>query len=198
MMRNLRDALCLLALAAGLFAHWSPARGQPRAAEPAEWQAEIDGVGPTVADAKEHATERACEQLRDYLAGRYPTLRWMPDAPYLWSKRLVEMKGLPVEIQLPRPGETAQQVTLLVRFDAEDLKDLEVRNREQQAKDRTQRGRDRHRLAALVLAGIAAGLVVLKGYLWLEEATRGYSTGVLRLVALVLVGLVVAVLIWVA
>jgi hypothetical protein len=200
-MKNIRDALVLLALASGLLALWSPAWGQVSTPTPEKAGIDVEGVGVTVSDAKDDAGERACEQFRDYLAGKYPKLLWLPDPAYLWRKGLVELKGEPVQKELrSRDGDpvTVHQVTLRLHLGGEDVKELDALNRPLQAKERDLRARERHRLAALVLTGIAAGLVVLKLYLWLEEATRGYWAGLLRLAALVLLGLVIAVLIWLA
>ena len=48
---------------------------------------------------------------------------------------------------------------------------------------------DRHLLLARVLGGAVAVLLVLAGYLRLEDATRGYYTRLLRLAAIALVAL---------
>jgi hypothetical protein len=48
---------------------------------------------------------------------------------------------------------------------------------------------ERHKLLGRVLAGLVIALVVIAGYLRLEEATRGYYTQMLRLAAVTLVSL---------
>ncbi len=196
-MKTIRDALCLLALAAGLLAARSPAWSQPLLPEQGSQPVEVQGFGPTVRDAERDAVERACTRFQEYLTEKYPALVWKVDPGYLWKRGLVQLKNDPVEKTLERIGKV-QQVSLVVNLGSEDPREIDSLNREQLTKERTVRSLDRHRLTALVLAGLVAGLVVLKLYLWLEEATRGYSSGLLRLAALVVLGLVIAVLLWIA
>src|SRR5262249_42955481 len=89
------------------------------------------------------------------------------------------------------------EVTLTLALEPRHLTQIESLAREQRAKELQQRVKDRHRWLGLGLIGIAAALVILKLYLWLEDLTRGYSTNLLRAAALVILGVVIAVLLWV-
>lgn len=199
-MKTLRALLCGLALLSGLLAGRASLWAQPRSPDRTEWEVEVQGYGATVSDAERDAVENAAGQLREYLAGRYPTLTWSPDSAYLWRKSLVHLRGAPVEKTLDRGGaaQKLQEVTLRLTLTGSDIQQIEQRNQEQVARNRDLRSKERHHLLALITVGMAAGLVLLKLYLWLEEVTHGYSTGLLRGIALVLLGLVIAVLIWIA
>ena len=187
-MRTFKNALIVLAVLAGVLnlraKLW--AQEQPQSVESVRW--EVSGLGPTPLLAERDALERACEQVREYLSAAHPHLTWQPDPTFLRNSGMARLQGSPVEKTTETLGKL-QQVKLQVTLLPEHLDEMEQYSR-------FARIQDRHRWLGLVLAGMAAALVVLKVYLWLEEATRGYSTTLLRSLALILLGAVLAVMLW--
>jgi hypothetical protein len=83
------------------------------------------------------------------------------------------------------PGEPAQHAQVRVEITGRYLQEVQKLAREE-------RMQQRHLLLARVLVGLVALLMVVAGYLRLEDATRGYYTTLLRVAAvgiLVLAGL---------
>jgi hypothetical protein len=145
-----------------------PFRGGPAPDTPVIKE-EFDGFGKT----DELAEQEALESAHDWLAKNL-RIGWTPSPEYLRKKGLVrfdeartrefeaagEMKVVHARLQITQPQLDAMK----------DLARHEVRQH-------------RHAVLFRVLAGLVALLLVVGGYLRLEEATRGYYTGLLRLTA---------------
>ena len=163
--------------------------GKAQAEPPPERQGElVKGYGVDPARAEEQAVEQAQERVRDLLAEKLGTsLRPdsdMLDPDYLTPARGHPARGRPVAVTL-KDGDWFV-ASYRVRLNDNYLREVARFARHQQMGDR-------HLIAARVLAGLVALLLVVTGYLRLEEATRGYATTMLRAAA-VAVLLVVVVL----
>jgi hypothetical protein len=98
-------------------------------------------------------------------------LGWIPPASYLREKGIVRL----TQTAEPREAEAGDfKASARAELTLEHFRDLAQLARQ----DRMQQ---RQLLAARVLAGLVALLVVATGYLRLEDATRGYYTTLLRL-----------------
>jgi hypothetical protein len=171
------------------------AGGQGRA-EPAKAEAEpkpvlVDGYGRNTEGAKQIALANARKKVEILLEERFPG--WAPsakqlDEDYLLQKGVIRLAGAPEEIKFK--GEDRFQARAEVVLKDEYLQELT----KQVQQERVQQ---RQGLLARVLAGLLVLLVVVGGYLRLEEATRGYYTSLLRLAALAVVGATAGVL-WLA
>lgn len=186
-MSRLKDLLCVLVIVAAWLSQRTPVAAQARTDTVALGRAQ--GVAERADDADQEAAAQACLQVRDYLKRHYAALTWLPDPAYLRAHNIIH-KREETEKHLERSGRVVE-VTYAVTLTPAQLHAIEQLSR-------AQRIQERQRLFGLLLAGLAAGLVVLKAYLWLEELTRGYSTNLLRGGALVILGLVIALLIWLA
>jgi hypothetical protein len=141
---------------------------------------EVEGFGKTRDTAEENALKDACEKVVEHLTRKYGSNVFLPDPTYLREARMarvVEVKP----VDLPHSGEV-QKVTLVVELKPENVQDLLRQGREQ-------RSLERQRIAALGLGGVVVLLLVVVGYLRLEDATKGYYTTLLRLAAVSLLGL---------
>lgn len=141
------------------------------------------GYGLTVKDAEASALEQAC----DWLA-KPERLGWAPTPEYLREKNMVRVteRG-EQEFKVAQDfaqGGRMQKVTMQLDVYAEQARDI-------QKQARQARIPMRHLLLARVLGGLVALLIVVGGYLRLEEATKGYCTRLLRIAA---VGIVVLIL----
>jgi hypothetical protein len=188
-MNRIKDILCVLLVIAALLAVRTPAAAQVRPVGEGIFLGKVQGLAENVKDAESEAAEMACARIQEYLLRNYPGRNWKPERTDVWTSRILHSREA-VEKNLTRSGKMVE-VSYEVIVTPGQLAEME-------SIERQQRVQDRHRWLALILAGIAAGLVVLKVYLWLEELTRGYSTNLLRAAALVILGLVIAVLIWLA
>jgi hypothetical protein len=187
-MSRIKETLCCLAVIAALLTLRSPASAQPLRFPPDSISlGEVHGIHPNLEEAENDAVEAACKEVKLYLVRTHSGLCWTPDPAYLRKSSIVHSREW-TKRDLATTGPVIE-VTYRVTLTPAQLQEIE-------SFDRHQRVQDRHRWLGLLLAGVAAGLVVLKLYLWLEELTRGYSTNLLRAAALVILGLVIAVLIW--
>jgi len=145
------------------------------AAHGATWTAVVSGHGVTREDAEQMALEEARDRVAAYLHQREPSLRWMPTVDDLRRWNMIQdirhRDNQPSARLGPHP-EVDVTVTVSDRAFQEILR------------------RDRHLLAAKLLAALVALLALAAGYFRLEELTRGYYTGTLRVLALLGVGLV--------
>jgi hypothetical protein len=143
---------------------------------------EFTGYGKTVKDAEAHALEQAHAWM-----AQHANFGWTPSAEYLRERGLVRF-GDPTEEEFEKAG--------LMKVVKGDLEVTPEQAREIQQHARQERMSSRHLLLAKVLGGLVCLLLVVGGYLRLEEATRGYYTRALRLgalgiLAVVLLGLLV-------
>jgi hypothetical protein len=155
-------------------------KGRPAAANYPTWI--VAGYGPTVPDAQTHGFAEASRTIADYLQKHHPALAWAPPESYLRQHGIVRPVGEPQSKDLNLAGPT-KEVQLRVTITPELLEDALVMSRQQ-------RMEDRQALLARILAGLAAVLLVVGGYLRLEDATRGYYNRALRLAAAGLLAIV--------
>jgi hypothetical protein len=141
------------------------------------WVIDVKGVGASenAARTDSDALEKACQDLAAYLKRHYPDIDWQPTVEDLEQAKMIEVVGEPAK-KTSDSGETYYVATLKVALNQQQLLAL----RETARQHRVQ---DRHHTAALALVAICVFLVVAVGYLKLEEMTRGFYTGLLRVVA---------------
>ena len=141
------------------------------AADPA-WA--VDGYGENPADAEEDALRRARESVQKFIDEHYGSLHWAPTVEQLQKANVVRLEGSPEARQFEdEQVQVAHAKVELTRGYREGLQKMVL----------LQHTRQRQWLAAKVLGGVVALLLVCGGYLRLEEATRGYYTRLLRLAA---------------
>ena len=160
-----------------------PARAEKAQAEtPPDSEKDLaKGYGLDAAKARERAMEKAQELVREQLAEKLGTA-FRPgaevlDPEYLTRFEVVRSVGEPVGEPTTK-GETLV-ATYRVRVTPDYLREVARAVRHQQMNDR-------HLLAGRVLIGLVAVLLVVTGYLRLEDLTRGYATTILRAAAVVI------------
>jgi hypothetical protein len=152
---------------------------------------EVEGFGEKDDDARSRAVERACDVVADYLRDTHNETDYKPKAEYLLELKIIPpMNDLPVTNAALTDLPNMKKATLQLQVSADSVKKMCNQAREQRAEKR-------QHWMGLSLAGVVAFLLVAAGYLRLEEATKGYYTGLLRLTALVLLGMAAGV-IWYA
>jgi hypothetical protein len=195
----MRSKWWLILLAFVLFAgnrhiSFSVASGRPgkkqavpsaRVAAKAKSENVVDGYGPTAAAAKERALEHAQERVESLLRERFGADGWKPNeeqlsADYLIFYKVVTPQGEPE----PAPGINGNDRAMVARYKVELTKDYLG---EVQRLAREQRVQERHLVMARLLGWMVVLLLVVAGYLRLEDMTRGYATRLLRLAAVALV-----------
>jgi hypothetical protein len=169
--------LCLLA--GGVLTSCTLA-ARPVAPGPAQikLKEQFEGYGLTTNDAKLHALERACDWLE---ANAH--LDWKPTPEFLREKDMVRFSE-PTDQEFEKAGQM-KVVTMQLEITAAQAQEIQKRVRQEHMTSR-------HSLLARVLGGVVCLLIVVGGYLRLEEATKGYYTRLLRLAAitfLIVVGL---------
>jgi hypothetical protein len=136
----------------------------------------------------EDALVKAQEQVYFHLRQRYPSMTWTPDLKYI-DRRLVKDRKEEEEQREVIPGErgTARRLVLQVKVTPDDYRDMVNQDRQEKVKARML-------LLGKLLLGIVLILGLVAGYFRLDEATKGYHTGLLRLAAVTLLGVAGAVL----
>jgi len=177
-------------LLAGLVLAGSPSLASAQPADETTKTVTASGFGRDPEKADERALEDAVSKVAEYLRTRYEEpIGWTaPEA--LLQPELLRRKGVlrdPKTTQGSFAGENGFKATYKVAItrDYLDLVHQEVRE---------ERIQSRQLALAKVLGGLVVLLVVVGGYLRLEEATRGYYTALLRITALGVLGLVLLVL----
>jgi len=135
----------------------------------------VTGVGTTREEAEANALKRACDKLSEFLASEYGETGWKPSPAFLAQYKAYQLVGEPEKVDIL--GEKNEQVKIEVRLTPEVFDQI-------QRLARDQRMGERQRVAARGLAGILSVLLVVFGYLKLEDVTKGYHTTLLRLTAL--------------
>jgi hypothetical protein len=125
--------------------------------------------------AQQAALRKARESVQKYLNEHYGSLGWRPSLEQLVQAGVVRPEGTPGTHKL-NTGEEVQEAHARVELTRNYREGLQRMVLQQHT-------RQRQWLMARVLAGAVALLLVCAGYLRLEEATRGYYTRLLRLVA---------------
>jgi hypothetical protein len=166
---------------AGAFGCAAPAAPPVRGAEHLpRW--EVDGYGRTPEAAEQIALERARAKVEEYLRANYEArFGWRAPESLLRPEDLRQKWGVVVH------GHKAEKRQLKV-VDGDDLAyrataQVQITPQYQAEVNRLVREHQvlgRHLIAVRVLAGLVIVLVVVAGYLRLEEATRGYYTTLLR------------------
>jgi hypothetical protein len=137
----------------------------------------VQGEGATAAEAEQNALAAGRGLVLDHLHRDGVPWVWEPTDDYLRRAGIV---------RLGEPERTASgyRVEALV-----GVTPAQRQRREMVGLDQEARTLGRLALLARVLAGLLALLAVAAAYLRLDEATKGYYTGRLRLAALALLGL---------
>lgn len=161
--------LCSIAASSLMNGSSASARSTPAEPKKVVIHEEFKGYGLTQKDAEADALKTAC----DWLTAQ-AKLGWTPSPDYLREKGMVEF-GRPTEEEFEKSG-LLKVVTAQLNINA-------AQTREIQTQARQERMESRHRSSLLVLAGVVGLLLVVGGYLRLEEATKGYYTRLLRLAA---------------
>jgi hypothetical protein len=170
--------LCLLA--GGFQASCSLAQAGPKPVEPKKFviKEEFTGYGETVTQAQTDAMARGCQWLEEHSG-----LSWSPDTVYLRQHNMVHFDE-PTDEKFEHAG-TMKVVKMQLQITAEQARDMQKQAQQERMKSR-------QGLSLLVLVGLVGLVGIVGGYLWLEEATKGYYTRMLRLAAigiLILIGL---------
>ena len=138
---------------------------------------EFQGYGLSLKEAETNALERACEWLADKTG-----LGWTPTPEFLREKGMVQFVGEPNEKEFEVAKDFVKDGKMQVVTMQLEVTDVQAREIQKQA--RQEHMTSRHLLLARVLGGIVCLLIVVGGYLRLEEATKGYYTRLLRLAAI--------------
>src|SRR5216683_886620 len=147
---------------------------------------EVKGYGETPDDAKEAALDIAQAEASKYFRLHVPAIGdWMPSQASLLNKKVIGLIDDPQQVENQGLARATYEVKAKVEITPKSLQELTT-------EARTDRMHDRHLILARILAGIVVVLLVMSGYLRLEDATRGYYTTMLRLAAVGVVGVVVA------
>jgi hypothetical protein len=156
----------------------------------------VRGRGTTEAEAQTDAVNKACYIVSRYVADEIGDTNYAPTQKYMNEKRIVPLPheiGAPRQIPADEYGRT-YEAELDLKLTTDQFKEMQ-----QQAKELQQQARNSQKQAliesrqhwmGLGLAGFVSLLLVAIGYLRLEEATKGYYTGLLRLAALTFLGAV--------
>jgi hypothetical protein len=155
------------------------------------WAHEDSATGGTRGEAEQKALEKARQILLMYLIREQPGIVWVPVIDDLRRLGLVAQVEVSKDPVVVNPDVGAQYVAhvrlVLTEGGLRSLRDEDQRQREQQAQERVLW---RQGLLAKVLAALVALLAVTAGYLRLEEGTRGYYTGLLRVLLVVCLGVI--------
>lgn len=135
----------------------------------------VTGYGKTNEDAWQNALEKAYAPVSEYLHERIRGLQWPISTEFI-ANRLVK-KSTPAPLHDEPSGETLAQMDLQVEITPEDQGLVLESDR---------RYRMEHRMIWLgeILAAVLVMLATGAAYVRLDEASKGYYTGWLRLAAL--------------
>jgi len=184
--------LAMILLASTIRVSLSVASGPPASPRRAVERKEnvVDGYGPTPDAARERALENAQERVKTLLLDRFGNRGWTLAPAQLDTDYLLE-SGVVQEQGEPEPTKGVAEGAIVARYKVELTRHyLE----EVQRVAHGQRVQERHLVLARVLAGLVVLLLVVAGYLRLEDMTRGYATQLLRVSAFTLVALAAGVL----
>jgi hypothetical protein len=141
------------------------------------YQKDFLGYGGTLESAREHALEQAHEWMVENVhLGWVPPVEELAGGPENNGRGLVTFEEqVKNDLDLPISGKTK---VVKAHLSINQAQAWEI-----QQKGRQERMQERCGLLSRILAGVVALLLIGGGYLRLEEATKGYYTTALRLVA---------------
>jgi hypothetical protein len=135
----------------------------------------ITGYGETVTDAEQDAYDKAYDKALAYLHETMPGLQWKPSRKYVQEHWVKDLRHEPSkEITVLGKPQTTQQVSVHVEVTTKDRADIVKQ-------DRHYRVEDRLFLLAKVLGGLVLLLSTIATYIRLDEYSKGFYTGWLRL-----------------
>jgi hypothetical protein len=167
-------------------------------------------------EAMQDALERAQAKVLEHLRARTPPVGWTPPRDFVRDKLLSNLdasdetfqtfgwnKDSTAEFEVGRHQALEEERTfeglgemyrVALRVTLAPSTNEEIRKQEvaYQEAQQTERALHRQGVMARVLGGLVALLVAVAFYLRLEDATKGYYTTLLRLVAVAFVALVAA------
>jgi hypothetical protein len=156
----------------------------PRAVDPDENV--VEGFGETATAARNRALVHAEERVEKLLRERYREVNWMPPQQLLETDFLTRFGVLEAQGEPKAAPGLGDEKAMVARYKVQLTPSY---LQEVQRVAREQRVQDRHKLLARVLGGLVVLLLVVAGYLRLEDMTRGYATTILRVAAFSLVAL---------
>jgi hypothetical protein len=156
----------------------------PRAFDPDENM--VEGFGETAPAARNRALVHGQERVEKLLRERFREANWTPPQELLAAEALTHY-GVLEEQGKPEPAKgLGDDRAMVSRYK------VQLTNRyleKVQSVAREHRVEERHKLLARMLGGLVVLLLVVAGYLRLEDMTRGYATTILRVMAVSLVAL---------
>lgn len=174
-------AAFILILGSSRFAFSSPESG-------AKISEVVEGYGPNAAKASERAEENAEKLVETWLRQRYGDHNWQSgkeplDAGTLSKHGVIRPLGQPTPTTLAAfKGQPSLVARVRVEVTEGYLETVQHHLRQQ-------RVHQRQGVLARILAALVVVLLVVVGYLRLDEATAGYFTRILRIASLVILAL---------
>jgi hypothetical protein len=145
----------------------------------------VDGYGPTARDARARAIENAQDRVAELLRKEAGDPTWQPPAEQL-DPEYLERFGVIAEADKPVKTTIRGAEAVVARYKVQ-LTDEYFHAVQKVARQERVFTRDMGLFR--LLGGVLAVLLVVTGYLRLEEMTRGYATQLLRLGAVAVLGL---------
>lgn len=141
-------------------------------------------------EAQQDALKAAKLEVQSYLQAQSPPINWEPPLDYV-QNRLIKNSWQKEEKDFEINGETLPfcRYRLQVEVNAEDQAYIQAKARE---------ARMEKRMASLgkVLAGLVLAFAAFAGFLRLDEKTKGFYTGWLKLGAIALAAAVAGLFLW--
>jgi hypothetical protein len=134
----------------------------------------VDGFGPDEVAARQNALEQAAEDVETWLGKR--GIKWTAGTEvlrdYVRRSNMVTSNGPPTDEELKDAGKV-KRVIMTVELRPNNVRDLDRLARQGVMQERQS-------VLVRVLIGLVVLLTLVTGYFRLEEATRGFYTGLLR------------------
>ncbi|MBV9125845.1 MAG: hypothetical protein JO112_21040 [Planctomycetes bacterium] len=159
-----------------------PPQAEPVVSRPEEtplWTATVTGKGKTMQDAEDDALDEARSAVILYLRNQKPPVRWVPPQDFVSRKLVKEQhRAEPKKVEPcdEFPNGLVEQYTVQVAVTADLQREMADLARRAQMQERML-------LLAKLLAVLVGLLGVAAGYVRLDEWSKGYYTGWLRLAA---------------
>ncbi len=158
---------------------------KPPKVEKIRIQEKFKGYGLTPKEAEVDAVRRASRWLAENT-----DFGWSPPPEYLYEKGMVAFDGEPDVKKFDVAEGISKDGTMYVVSMQLTIKESQVPDIQKQAQHQRMKERQKHSLFGLI--GAVALIVVVGGYLRLEEATKGYYTRLLRIAAISVLVVIVA------